>query len=155
VSTRQSAFVIDACTLAQAPEVRSLALLAGLSVTPDFPLAPYHELWTATCVGVSESVIGFLSARRVADELEILDLAVHPNARRRGAGSALLLHTLDAGRLSGVRATFLEVASKNQPAVQLYAQHGFRTLDVRRRYYPSGDDALVMIFSFDGAPSPV
>jgi [ribosomal protein S18]-alanine N-acetyltransferase len=147
--------VIGSCTLLQLTEVRSLAHAVGLSVTPEFPLPPCHELWTATIVGALEAVIGFLSARRVADELEILDLAVLPGARRHGAGSALLLHTLDAARRSGARATFLEVASQNQPAVQLYTKHGFRTLDVRRRYYPSGDDALLMIFSFDSTPSPV
>lgn len=90
-------------------------------------------------------VIGFVVARAAADELEILNLAVDPSARRQGAGSALLAAALERGWHAGARRAFLEVRESNRPAKSFYERHGFATVGLRRGYYCNPEeDALLM-----------
>ena len=83
-------------------------------------------------------------ARVAADEAEILTLAVHPERRRHGLGSALLGAAVDRAIASGARSMFLEVAVTNKAARALYAAHGFVEAGLRRRYYSDGTDALIL-----------
>ena len=92
---------------------------------------------------------GFILVRSVADEAEILTLAVNPSQRRRRIASQLLdtaCRTLAAG---GVLRLFLEVAADNTAALALYAGHGFAPCGRRPDYYrtgatDNGTDAVVM-----------
>src|SRR5262245_37777349 len=59
--------------------------------------------------GEGERVIGFVISRRMADELEILNLAVEATFRRRRVASRLLETSLQRGRASGGKRAFLEV----------------------------------------------
>jgi len=87
---------------------------------------------------------GMILARVAADEAEVLTLAVVPEQRRRGLGSALLRAAMErAARLGAVR-MFLEVAVTNDAARALYAAHGFIGAGLRRHYYTDGTDALVL-----------
>lgn len=90
-------------------------------------------------------VVGFCSFWHVADELHINNLAVAPEHRRIGIGSALLRHVLlEGARLGAVRAT-LEVRRSNEPARYLYERFGFTVARVRRGYYTKPvEDALVL-----------
>lgn len=88
--------------------------------------------------------IGFVLARVVADEAEILTLAVVPEARRQGHGAVLLAAAMAGAAARGARAMFLEVADSNEAARALYARAGFAPVGRRRRYYPDGGDALVL-----------
>jgi ribosomal-protein-alanine N-acetyltransferase len=87
---------------------------------------------------------GFVLARVAADEAEILTLAVAPDARRQGLGSALLAAAMAQAALRGAVAMFLEVSEGNAGARALYAAAGFAEAGRRRRYYPDGADALVL-----------
>lgn len=93
----------------------------------------------------SGTVVGYLSAWLVCNELHINNLAVHPDWRRRGLARALLGAVLAAAVGEGaVRAT-LEVRSTNMPARRLYEGMGFRPAGLRRDYYTNPvDDALVL-----------
>ncbi|MBD5647859.1 MAG: GNAT family N-acetyltransferase [Desulfovibrio sp.] len=78
-------------------------------------------------------------------ELEILNLAVEPAARRRGCGRRLLLLALQAGRKMGMQKALLEVREHNGAALALYRACGFALAGRRRRYYAdTGEDALVL-----------
>jgi ribosomal-protein-alanine N-acetyltransferase len=90
-------------------------------------------------------VIGYLCFWLVADELHILNIATHPNHRRRGIGKLLLQAALADARQRGVRSASLEVRSSNLPAILLYQSLGFREVTVRRQYYENGEDALLMV----------
>lgn len=90
---------------------------------------------------------GFVLVRNVADEAEVLTLAVDPSCRGRGLGKALMQQALF--QLYGQRCTclFLEVDASNHAAVSLYKGLGFRKVGERKSYYRSGDGdgtALVM-----------
>lgn len=92
---------------------------------------------------------GLALARVVADEAELLTLAVHPDARRRGLGRTLLGTALDEAARRGAVAMFLEVAESNAPARALYASAGFAPVGVRPGYYHPGVDALVLHVALD------
>lgn len=90
-------------------------------------------------------VVGFLIARLVSDEMEILNLAVAPEARRRGAGSLLLKEALAWGKRAGARRAFLEVRESNGRATEFYRRRGFTEAGRRPRYYTDPtEDALVL-----------
>jgi ribosomal-protein-alanine N-acetyltransferase len=93
------------------------------------------------------NVQGFSLLRTVADEAELLLLAVAPSAQRRGVGTSLLDHFIDHGRSEGVRRLHLEVRDGN-PAVAMYQAFGFKAEGRRRKYYSGEDgsqhDALTM-----------
>ena len=77
----------------------------------------------------------FLLLRVVADESEILTLAVRPSARRQGLAALLVTAALGMARGMGAKFTFLEVATDNLAAIALYEKAGFKRHGTRRGYY--------------------
>jgi len=95
--------------------------------------------------GSPESVCGYVIAAAVADEGEVLNLAVAPQARRRGLGGRLLDAGLAMIRERGAREVFLEVRESNAAAIALYTSRGFAGLARRAGYYRNPvEDALVL-----------
>lgn len=86
---------------------------------------------------------GFILIRTVADEAEILTLAVRPGARRRGVGAELVLAGAAAARSAGASRLFLEVAEDNTAALALYRSAGFVEDGRRKGYYPRKDGPAV------------
>jgi len=86
---------------------------------------------------------GFIVARVAAGEAEILTLAVHPEARGRGLGRALLVAAASHAETQGAGEMFLEVAADNPPALALYAGQGFVRVGGRKGYY-GGRDAFIL-----------
>ena len=90
-------------------------------------------------------VLGYICFWLVADELQITNLAVHPEYRRRSIGWQLLLHALQLGHAAGARLAVLEVDRSNRAARALYEKLGFMVVHKRPCYYPeSREDGLVM-----------
>jgi ribosomal-protein-alanine N-acetyltransferase len=87
---------------------------------------------------------GFLIGRTVADEAELLTVAVSPNARRQGVARDLLAEFSDTARERGAVEAFLEVASDNDAARALYLSDGWANVGLRRNYYAPGIDAVLM-----------
>lgn len=71
----------------------------------------------------------------------IATIAVDPNFRRRGVGTALL-HACE--KRLGVPRARLTVRLSNQGAITLYEREGYATIDVWKAYYSDGEDAMVM-----------
>ena len=89
-------------------------------------------------------LIGFVVGRRVTDLLEIDLLGVAPEKRRCGAGTALLDELISSEQTAGARAVRLELRASNTSAQALYAGLGFVVVGRRARYYPDGEDALLL-----------
>jgi len=87
---------------------------------------------------------GFVLARAVAGEAEVLTLAVAPAARRRGVATALLQAAMRQAAARQAEVMFLEVAESNAAAQALYMAAGFAEVGRRRHYYSDGTDALVL-----------
>lgn len=80
-----------------------------------------------------------------ADQGEIANLAVAPDARRQGLAACLLRDALQCAVGRGVVAVYLEVRESNIAARALYESHEFRPIGRRRGYYQHPpEDALVM-----------
>jgi [ribosomal protein S18]-alanine N-acetyltransferase len=93
----------------------------------------------------SHGVVGFCSFWRVLEELHINNLAVLPEFRRHGVGSALLARSLQEGAALGARRATLEVRRSNEAARMLYERFGFTIAGVRRAYYTNPvEDALIL-----------
>jgi len=86
---------------------------------------------------------GFVLARALSGEAEILTLAVAPAARGRGLGRALLEAAITKAKAKGATVLFLEVGGDNPHALALYAGLGFAQVGMRKGYY-AGKDALVL-----------
>jgi ribosomal-protein-alanine N-acetyltransferase len=97
----------------------------------------------------SDSAIGFTLFRTVADESELLLIAVTSSQHRRGVGSMLLDDFLDRARKDGVTRVHLEVREGNS-AVHLYREAGFSPVGRRRNYYYAADgrrfDAVTLAY---------
>ncbi len=89
-------------------------------------------------------LVGHVLASAAANEGDVLSIAVHPDARCRGIGRALLLGLHARWRAVGVSTGWLEVRADNAPARALYRCEGWRDAGLRRAYYRDGVDALVM-----------
>jgi ribosomal-protein-alanine N-acetyltransferase len=124
----------------------------------------YGEAWTRSqCAGIlpmsgvsltlarnaeTGELSGFSLVRSVADESELLLIAVMPDRHRRGIGTCLLDRFIEHARARGVGRVHLEVRDGN-PAIEMYRSAGFEQAGRRRNYYraPNGNrfDALTLV----------
>ncbi len=92
--------------------------------------------------------LGFILVRAVADEAEILTIAVDPAHRRKGIAAQLMHVATETLRSGKTQHLFLEVAADNAAALALYKNHGFEDCGRRPDYYGGISqprvDAIVM-----------
>lgn len=95
--------------------------------------------------GREEGIVGYAVLIQVAEEAELLNLAVAGNSRRGGIGSSLLRSLLEVAARDGITTVYLEVRESNSAARGLYAAHGFVEVGRRRGYYQRPtEDALIL-----------
>ncbi len=100
----------------------------------------------------SGTAVGYGGILLAPDEGQILNLAVRPEARRQGAGSAILSALLDEARKRELESVSLEVRVSNQAAIALYKRFGFAVAGTRKRFYRRpAEDALVMVCKLPAA----
>ena len=93
-----------------------------------------------------ERVVAYFIGRLIPPEGELYRVAVAPDKRQRGVGYRLLDYAYKTSRGRGLESLFLEVRSKNTPAIKLYEAYGFKRIGLRRGYYKNPyDDALIMV----------
>lgn len=90
-------------------------------------------------------LLGYVGSQRVEDEADMMNLAVCPEARRRGIGKALVQELIRRLKEAGGRSLTLEVRASNQEAQALYNGLGFQIAGRRPRYYFNPrEDALIL-----------
>lgn len=137
-----------------------IAPAQGAAVLATLHAEAFETPWTAAAIDnlLAQSGVfalahadGFILCRAVADEAEILTLAVRPTARRGGVGRALVIGAADFAAGLGAGRLFLEVAEDNVAARALYAAVGFREEGRRRAYYARAGgpaaDALILVLN--------
>ena len=90
-------------------------------------------------------IIGYGGITIAADSADIDNVAVTEIYRRGGVGTAIMAELLKVARENGVKKVFLEVRVSNYVAMGLYLKSGFKGVYARTRYYPDGEDCLVMV----------
>ena len=109
----------------------------------------WSQIWVAR-PSEAQALWGFAIAWFVADEVHIINVATHPEHRRRGVASALLKTLIEHARSDRARLVLLEVRRTNRAAIALYRAHGFSAMGVRRHYYADTDeDAIEMLLAID------
>lgn len=91
----------------------------------------------------------FALGRVIADDAELLTIAVDPEKQGRGIGRACLLGFLEMCHKAGAKRVFLEVAESNLAARALYAAEGFKEDGMRKGYYamPGGGSETAILMS--------
>jgi ribosomal-protein-alanine acetyltransferase len=130
-----------------------MAIQTASPESSQWSAADYEGLPSRSCAGwVADEIIcgqeklaGFLVVRNAADELEILNLAVAEDCRRRGVARMLLAEAMHEGHPLGARSIWLEVRASNEGATRFYEAMGFRVAGRRPKYYRDPDeDALLL-----------
>ena len=94
-----------------------------------------------------EHLLGYVGMMVVLDEGYISNVAVAPEARRRGIGDALIEELMRRADLLKLALVTLEVRQSNAPAAALYEKHGFTAVGIRKNYYDlPREDAVLMTY---------
>ena len=101
------------------------------------------SLWLVALEG--DCVVGYIGSQTVLDESDMMNVAVHPDHRRRGVAEALVLALCEALKQRGSGCLTLEVRASNEPAKALYGKLGFELAGRRPNYYRNPrEDAMIL-----------
>ena len=97
-------------------------------------------------VAVEEDrIAGYVGSQTVMDETDMMNIAVHPDFRRKGIAEELVNALVHRLRNRGSRCLALEVRASNEPACKLYEKLGFSQIGRRPNYYRNPrEDALIL-----------
>ena len=92
-----------------------------------------------------ETVAGYIGSQTVVGETDMMNVAVHPDFRRRGIAEALISTLIDNLKQMESHCLTLEVRASNAPAIALYEKLGFSEIGRRKNYYRNPrEDALIL-----------
>ena len=101
------------------------------------------SLWLVALDGAT--VAGYIGSQSVEGEADMMNVAVHPDYRRKGIARELVTGLVAALADKGVHSLALEVRASNAPAIALYQQLGFVQVGRRPNYYRNPkEDALIL-----------
>ncbi|WP_418222842.1 ribosomal protein S18-alanine N-acetyltransferase [Clostridium isatidis] len=96
----------------------------------------------------NNELVGFIGAWIIADEADIMNIAVHPDYRKLGIASKLLASLIDLCKNLNCSKINLEVRASNLPAQNLYKKFSFIENGIRKGYYQdTGEDAMLMQYT--------
>ncbi len=97
-----------------------------------------------------DRVVGYIGSQTVCGETDVMNIAVHPDYRRRGIGQILIEELIREVKNLGSISLTLEVRSSNAPAVSLYEKLGFSQVGLRKNYYRNPkEDAYILRKEWD------
>ncbi len=102
------------------------------------------KLFYGVCAVEDGEIVGYACETVLFENAEVDNIAVAESCRRRGVGKKLLKKLETEAKERGARVILLEVRVSNAPAMTMYLKEGFKGIYVRPRYYPDGEDAIVM-----------
>ena len=93
----------------------------------------------------SETVVGYVGSQTVLGETDMMNIAVHPDYRKQGIGTGLILALIRELSSRGSHSLMLEVRASNEQAISVYSKLGFSEIGRRRNYYRNPkEDALIL-----------
>ncbi len=131
--------------LASIMEIENISFSSPWSM--EFFLVQLYTKHAVSKVALFEGrVIGYVSANYEQHESSILNLAVHPDYRRRGVATLLMNAIMKELKNKDCVFMYLKVRASNISAQKFYERFGFAVESVRKKYYGNPDeDALQMI----------
>jgi len=94
---------------------------------------------------VDNEVVGYANFYVIGDEVQVLNIAVDPESRKKGYAASLLGYAISVLSAEKPKDFFLEVRTSNADAIRLYEGLGFKRVGIRKKYYrETNEDALVM-----------
>ena len=101
------------------------------------------SLWLVAMDG--DRVAGYVGSQSVLGETDMMNIAVHPDFRRRGIAEELVMKLVEELKVRGNHSLMLEVRVSNDPARNLYEKLGFQQVGLRKNYYRNPkEDALIL-----------
>ena len=91
------------------------------------------SFWLVAMEG--DRVAGYVGSQTVLDETDMMNIAVHPDYRRKGIAEALVTALIARLKEQGSTSLMLEVRASNEPARKLYEKMGFVQVGRRPNYY--------------------
>ena len=92
-----------------------------------------------------EQVVAYVGSQTVIDSSDMMNIAVHPDFRRRGIAEMLVAALEEQLRQRGSKMLLLEVRDSNAPAIALYEKLGFHQAGLRKNYYRNPkEDARIL-----------
>ena len=140
----ENSYQVRSATAADIPALA--AIERTVFADPWSPSAFRELLGPYSLVAVENgNLAGYVFARVLADEAEVLNLAVRKDVQRKGIGRHLVDAIFESFRKRGVRDVYLEVRVSNAAGQAFYERLGFRQVGRRRSYYDKPrEDALVL-----------
>ncbi len=90
-------------------------------------------------------VAGYIGSQTVCNETDMMNVAVHPDFRRRGIAESLVSALVEELKAMESHCLTLEVRASNGPAISLYEKLGFHEIGRRKNYYRNPrEDALIL-----------
>lgn len=92
-----------------------------------------------------ETVLGYIGSQTVLDSSDVMNIAVHPDHRKKGIGEKLVLELVHYLKEKDIKSLLLEVRVSNTAAINLYKKLGFQEIGRRRNYYHNPkEDAYIL-----------
>ncbi len=89
-------------------------------------------------------IIGFAIAWDVPGEIQLQNIAVDKNSRRKGTATRLMESIYRLLKDALPEKILLELKASNTPAGKFYRSLGFEKTGTRKNYYGNGEDAILM-----------
>lgn len=129
------------------PQVAQLEKLCFADPWSEMSIASeLRNIWSYWVVALDgDEVVGYIGSQSSCDETDIMNIAVHPDCRRRGIAESLIDNLIKELKNRGSHALMLEVRVSNDPAIALYEKLGFHQVGRRKNYYRNPkEDALIL-----------
>jgi ribosomal-protein-alanine N-acetyltransferase len=126
----------------------------GHAFLPDPEAFWARSLVLRDCSRPGSGVRGYVCFWVLEGEMEIQNIAVHPDDRGRGGGRHVMAGAMEDALAADCRHAWLEVRPTNEAAIALYRSWGFEMVGTRKGYYEDGEDALIMRAALNPGRSP-
>lgn len=103
---------------------------------------PISHLWAFVA---DKNILGYICFWMFDNEIQVINLAVHPTKRGQRLGQFLMTRMIETGASKGLKSIWLEVRPSNLAARKLYTKIGFHEIGSRPCYYKeTSEDAIIM-----------